>query len=264
MDLGLEGRVALVTGGSKGIGRGDRRGARGRGRAVAIASRSRRAVDAARASSARQGYVFDSDDLDAVPAARRRGDRPRPDRHLRRQHRRPAAAPDPLGFTREQWEAAHRTLVLSPMAFLGACSRGCASAAGAAWSRSLDRGARADRRAPALQRPPPRPGRRVQGARARVRGRRRDAQHPPPRPDRHRPRGRHRRLARGGRGGGPRRSRPAGSATRGDRRRRRVPLLEQAAYITGTTLLVDGGADAQRLLVQPLRPVDPRVLLIAP
>jgi 3-oxoacyl-[acyl-carrier protein] reductase len=27
-------------------------------------------------------------------------------------------AGDPLGFTREQWEAAHRTLVLSPMAFL--------------------------------------------------------------------------------------------------------------------------------------------------
>jgi 3-oxoacyl-[acyl-carrier protein] reductase len=30
----------------------------------------------------------------------------------------PPANPDPLGFTREQWEAAHRTLVLSPMAFV--------------------------------------------------------------------------------------------------------------------------------------------------
>jgi 3-oxoacyl-[acyl-carrier protein] reductase len=30
----------------------------------------------------------------------------------------PPAGPDPLGFTREQWEAAHRTLVLSPMTFL--------------------------------------------------------------------------------------------------------------------------------------------------
>ena len=30
----------------------------------------------------------------------------------------PPAGEDPLGFTREQWEAAHRTLVLSPMAFL--------------------------------------------------------------------------------------------------------------------------------------------------
>ena len=30
----------------------------------------------------------------------------------------PPAGADPLGFTREQWEAAHRTLVLSPMAFL--------------------------------------------------------------------------------------------------------------------------------------------------
>jgi 3-oxoacyl-[acyl-carrier protein] reductase len=30
----------------------------------------------------------------------------------------PPAGPDPLAFTREQWEQAHRTLVLSPMAFL--------------------------------------------------------------------------------------------------------------------------------------------------
>ena len=30
----------------------------------------------------------------------------------------PPAGADPLGFTREQWEAAHRTLVLSPMAIL--------------------------------------------------------------------------------------------------------------------------------------------------
>jgi len=30
----------------------------------------------------------------------------------------PPAGPDPLGFTREQWEAAHRTLVLAPMAVI--------------------------------------------------------------------------------------------------------------------------------------------------
>jgi 3-oxoacyl-[acyl-carrier protein] reductase len=30
----------------------------------------------------------------------------------------PPPGPDPMAFTREQWEAAHRTLVLSPMAFL--------------------------------------------------------------------------------------------------------------------------------------------------
>ena len=30
----------------------------------------------------------------------------------------PPAGPDPLAFSREQWEAAHRTLLLSPMAFL--------------------------------------------------------------------------------------------------------------------------------------------------
>ena len=63
--------------------------------------------------------MFDSDDLDAIPGlldgvesalgpidiyiANTGG---------------PPPNPDPLGFTREQWEAAHRTLVLSPMTIL--------------------------------------------------------------------------------------------------------------------------------------------------
>jgi 3-oxoacyl-[acyl-carrier protein] reductase len=69
MDLGLEGRVALVTAGSKGIGRAIAEGLAAEGARVALTSRSADTADevAARIDGAR-GYAFDSDDLDAVPA----------------------------------------------------------------------------------------------------------------------------------------------------------------------------------------------------
>ena len=67
--------------------------------------------------------MFDSDDLDAIPGllddvesalgpidiyiANTGG---------------PPPNPDPLGFSREQWEAAHRTLVVSPMTILAAAA----------------------------------------------------------------------------------------------------------------------------------------------
>ncbi len=119
MDLGLGGRVALVTGGSKGIGRGIAEGLAAEGARVALTSRSE---DAARAVAGEidgaRGYRFDSGDLDAIPdlLARVEADLGPLDVYIANTGGPPLG--DPLSFTRAQWEEAHRTLVLSPMTFL--------------------------------------------------------------------------------------------------------------------------------------------------
>jgi 3-oxoacyl-[acyl-carrier protein] reductase len=135
MDLGLDGRVALVTGGSQGIGRAIASALAAEGARVAIASRSRERIEAAATDIGARGYVFDSDELgaidgliDAVEAelgpvdvyvANTGG---------------PPGGPDPLAFTSEQWTAAHRALVLSPMAIIARVLPGMRSRG---WARVL-------------------------------------------------------------------------------------------------------------------------------
>jgi 3-oxoacyl-[acyl-carrier protein] reductase len=119
MDLGLRDRVALVTGASKGIGRGVAAGLAAEGARVALASRSQERIEAAAAEVGGRGYVFDANDLDAVPALVERVEADLgPIEVYVANTGGPPPGPDPLGFTREQWETAHRTLVLSPMTFL--------------------------------------------------------------------------------------------------------------------------------------------------
>ena len=120
MDLGLRGRVALVTGASKGLGRGIARGLAGEGATVAVASRSRERIVAAAADIGATPFVFDAADLDAAPAlVADVDDRLGPIDVLVTNTGGPPGG-EPLSFSREQWEAAHRTLVLAPLALIGA------------------------------------------------------------------------------------------------------------------------------------------------
>ena len=119
MDLGLEGRVALVTGASKGIGLAIARALAAEGARVALASRSPERIRAAAEEVGGVGFVFDSEDLDAVPGLLEGVERELgPVEVYVANTGGPPSNPDPLGFTREEWEAAHRALMLSPMAIL--------------------------------------------------------------------------------------------------------------------------------------------------
>jgi 3-oxoacyl-[acyl-carrier protein] reductase len=119
MDLGLQGRVALVSGASQGLGRAIAAELAAEGATVAISSRSRQKVDAAADEIGATGFVWDTDDvdgaarlLDEVAAALGPVD------VLVCNTGGPPAGADPLGFPRSDWEAAYRSLVLAPMALV--------------------------------------------------------------------------------------------------------------------------------------------------
>ncbi|HWT92951.1 MAG TPA: SDR family oxidoreductase [Solirubrobacteraceae bacterium] len=119
MDLGLDGRRALVTGGSRGIGRAIAAELVAEGASVAITSRA--PADAARELGA-AGFAHASDDVDGVPAlvADVTDTLGGPIDVLIVNTGGPPTGPDPLGFPRSEWEAAYRSLVLHPMALVEA------------------------------------------------------------------------------------------------------------------------------------------------
>ena len=135
MDLGITGRVALVTGASKGIGRAIAAELVAEGAKVAIA-RSR-SHDAAAAEIGAIGFAWDSDDLDGAgrllrDVESRLGG---PIEILVTNTGGPPAGESSLTFPREQWEAAYRSLVLAPMALI---ERAVPAMRRAGWGRILN------------------------------------------------------------------------------------------------------------------------------
>jgi 3-oxoacyl-[acyl-carrier protein] reductase len=139
MDLGLEGKVALVMGASKGIGRGVAAALAGEGARVALASRSQERLDAAVAEIGERASAFVADATDLERLARlplevaaalgsvdilvtNTGGPP------------PGGALD-HGF--EEWEEAYRSLVLAPRVLAGAVVPGMR---GEGWGRIVNVG----------------------------------------------------------------------------------------------------------------------------
>jgi 3-oxoacyl-[acyl-carrier protein] reductase len=126
VDLGIDGRVALVMGASKGIGRGIAASlAHDRAR-VAIASRSRERIEgvagelSASAGAEVRGFVADSADVDSLPAVARQVEEALGPIEILVTNTGGPPLGDPLDFDRSQWEAAYRSLVLAPLALISA------------------------------------------------------------------------------------------------------------------------------------------------
>jgi 3-oxoacyl-[acyl-carrier protein] reductase len=119
VELGLKGRVALVTGASKGIGKGIATALAAEGANVAVSSRKQERIDTAAAEIGARAYVHDSADIDAAgPLIEAVEAELGPLDVLVTNTGGPPPGADPTGFSRDQWEAAYRDLVLSPMALI--------------------------------------------------------------------------------------------------------------------------------------------------
>jgi 3-oxoacyl-[acyl-carrier protein] reductase len=118
MDLGLEGRVALVTGASSGIGFGIARALAAEGATVAVSSRSPERIEAAAAEIGARPYVHDSVDLDAAPGLVEKVEAELGPLAVLVTNTGGPPGGEPLDFGRDQWQDAYRELVLGPMALI--------------------------------------------------------------------------------------------------------------------------------------------------
>lgn len=138
MDLGLEGKVALVMGASKGIGRGIAAALAREGTRVALASRSQKRLDeAAAATGAAETFVADATDLERLArlpleVAEALGS---VDILVTNTGGPPGGGALDHGF--DEWEDAYRSLVLAPRVLAGAVVPGMR---GEGWGRIVNVG----------------------------------------------------------------------------------------------------------------------------
>jgi len=118
MDLGLQGRVALVTAASSGIGFGIAQALAAEGASVAVSSRTRERIEAAAGKIGARPYMFDSMDLDAAPGLIDAVEADLGPLSILVTNTGGPPGGDPLEFSRDGWEDAYRELVLSPMALI--------------------------------------------------------------------------------------------------------------------------------------------------
>jgi 3-oxoacyl-[acyl-carrier protein] reductase len=125
VQLGIDGRVALVTGASKGLGLGVATALVREGATVAISSRSRERIDAAAASIGAHGYVHDATAANrAQELVRRVSADLGPIDILVANSGGPPAAADALSFPADQWRAAYEMLLLGQLALIEAALPG--------------------------------------------------------------------------------------------------------------------------------------------
>jgi 3-oxoacyl-[acyl-carrier protein] reductase len=121
MDLGIAGRVALVTGASKGLGLGVATALVGEGVRVAISSRSADHIEPAAERIGARAFVHDAADAaragELVAAVERELG---PLDILVANSGGPPASPDALSFTLEQWRDAYEMLLLGQIALIEA------------------------------------------------------------------------------------------------------------------------------------------------
>jgi 3-oxoacyl-[acyl-carrier protein] reductase len=121
MDLGIEGRVALVTGASKGLGLGVASALAREGAIVAISSRSSERVEQAAEAFGARAFTHDNADADsAASLIERVGDELGPVDILVANSGGPPASPDALSFSLDQWRAAYELLLLGSLALIEA------------------------------------------------------------------------------------------------------------------------------------------------
>jgi 3-oxoacyl-[acyl-carrier protein] reductase len=121
VDLGITGKVALVTGASKGLGYGVAAALAREGAKVAISSRAPERIAAAEAQIGAHGFVHDARDIEHVGALVAGVERELgPIDILVANSGGPPASPDALSFTLDQWQEAYDLLLRGALALIEA------------------------------------------------------------------------------------------------------------------------------------------------